>query len=189
MIDAFDAVVRGRRSIRRYASGEVPEESIRQILDLARYAPSSMGGEPWCFVVVRDPDLRRRLADIKNTHCPPAKREAYPADFLATAPVVIAVGVERARAHGRERENGILAAAWILLAAQARGLGSVYLSAYQSDGPDLAEEIGALLGLPSGIEPVALVPLGFPAETPAPKERRLLEEIVHEPFHQAEADA
>jgi nitroreductase len=93
---------------------------------------------------------------------------------------VVEVCVERDRAHGRERENGILAAAHLLLAAHARGLGGTYLTAYQPHDPALEGEIRLLLRLPPDIDPVALVPLGFPAERPAPKELRPLSDLIHD---------
>jgi nitroreductase len=175
----LDETIRGRRSIRRYQHREVPEALVREILDLASHTPSSMDGQPWCFVVIRNADAKKRLAAIKNAHCPVEKREQYPADFLAAAPVIIAVCVDKRRANDRERENGILATALLLLAAHARGLGSVYLSAYQPHSPALALEVGRLLELPPEIEPVTLIPLGFAAEIPPPKTMRGLTEMIH----------
>jgi nitroreductase len=171
--------VRGRRSIRRYQPREVPEALVSEILDLARHAPSSMDGQPCCFVILRRGETKKRLAVIKDAHCPPGKRAGYPAGFLAAAPLVVAVCVERDRAHGRERENAILATAFLLLAAHERALSGVYLSAYQWDDPALALEIARLLDLPPGIEPVTLVPLGYPAEDPPPKTMRSLKTLVH----------
>src|SRR3970282_2867530 len=53
-----------RRSIRGYdESREVPEETVRAILDCARWAPSGGNGQPWEFVVVRDPATRYKIAD------------------------------------------------------------------------------------------------------------------------------
>jgi len=173
-----DELLRTRRSIRRYQPHEVPEATLREILDLARHAPSSMDGQPCSFVVVRDVERKRRLAAIKNAHCPPEK-SAFAADFVADAPVVVAVCVERSRSNERERENGVLATGWLLLAAHAHGLGGVYLSAYQPDDAALARELKALLELPEGVEPVTLVPLGLPAERPTSKQLRPLETLVH----------
>ncbi|HYC23365.1 MAG TPA: nitroreductase family protein [Candidatus Bathyarchaeia archaeon] len=175
-----------RRSVRSYQDQEVPVALVRDLLDLARRAPSSLNGQPCHFFVLRDAARRRRLAEIKNRHCPPEKKE-YPADFLALAPVVVVVCVERRRSFGRELENGILAAAFLLLAAHARGLAGVYLSAYPSgERPGeragdrgLAAEIRALVALPEGLVPVAIVPLGYPAAVPPAKVLRSLEEIVH----------
>jgi nitroreductase len=174
----FDEIVHGRRSIRKYDHGEVPDPLVREILDLARHAPTSMNGQACCFVVIRDAEIRRRLAEIKNLHCPPEKRD-YPADFLADAPVIIAVCVERGRAFGREIENGVLASAFLLLAASSRGLAGVFLTAYNRDDPALAASIRALLRLPDGVDPVTLVPLGYPDAEPAAKTLRPLKEIVH----------
>lgn len=179
-ISSADEVLRGRRSIRRYAPRGVPDELVHEILDLARYAPSSMGAQPSCFVVIRSRDALERLAAIKDAHCAPDKREAYPAGFLARAPLVVAVCIERGRAHGRGREGGILAASHLLLAAHARGLGGTYLTAYQPDDPGLEREIRLLLRLPAEVDPIALVPLGFPDERPAPRELRPLGELIHE---------
>ena len=174
-----EQLLKSRRAVRCYEPRPVPDQLIESILDTARYAPSSMNGQPWCFIVVRNPATKQALAHLKNAYCPPGK-QAYPADFLAEAPAIVAIGIERQRAHQRERENGVLAAAYVMLAACALGLGSVFLSAYQPSDPGLAREIATLLGLPDGIEPVALVPLGFPAESPAPKVLRALSEIVHD---------
>jgi len=175
----LDEVLRGRRSIRRYAPRELPDKLVLEILDLARHAPCSMGAQPCCFVVIRTPAALERLAAIKNAFCAADKREAYPAGFLAEAPVVVVVCVERDRAHGRGHENGILAAAHLLLAAHARGLGGTYLTAYQPDDPGLEREIRLLLRLPPDIDPVVVVPLGFPAERPAPKRLRPLSSLIH----------
>jgi nitroreductase len=86
--------------------------------------------------------------------------------------------VERDESWGREIENGVLATAFLILAAQDRGLGSVYLTAYRGDDPELAREIRAALGLADGLEAIAIVPLGYPAEAPEPKPLQPLEEIV-----------
>jgi nitroreductase len=174
----FDDVVRGRRSIRRFTDRPVPDETVGQILDLARHAPSSMNGQPWCFVVVRSAETKRRLAELKNRFCPLEKRE-YPADFLATAPVVIAVCAHRDRAHDRGRESALLASATILLAAHRFGLGSVFLSAYESKGDELRTAIAGLLGLPDGVEPFTLLPLGHPGGPPVGKALRPRSELVH----------
>lgn len=176
---SLDETIAGRRSIRSYRPEAVTDTLLHEILDLARHAPSSMDGQPCHFIVIRDPATRSRLAAIKDAHCPPEKR-AFPADFLADTPVVIAVCVDRQRSHDRPVENAVLATAFLLLAAASRGLGSVYLSAHRDGDPALREEIRALLTLPSHVDPVTLVPLGYARATAPPKRLRSLEEIVHD---------
>jgi nitroreductase len=175
---SFEEVVRRRRSIRRYEDRDVPDEVIAEVLELATHAPSSMNGQPWSFIIVRDAETKRRLSELKNRFCPPEKR-SFRAEFLSQAPVIVVVGVDRHRSFGRDLENGVLATAWLLLAAQEKGLGSVYLSAYQPHDPGLQIEIGKLLHLPAETRAVTLLPLGYPAETPVPKEVRPLTEILH----------
>jgi len=182
---SFDKVVATRRSIRVYDRREVSDSVVREILDLARHAPTSMNGQACCFLVIRDPATKRRLAEIKNLHSPPEKR-SYPADYLADAPVIVAVCVERARSFGREPENGILATAFLLLAATSRGLSGVYLSATQRDDPELTASIRDLLHIPAGIDPITLVPLGYPGAEPPAKTLRPLEEIIRYEFFDRE---
>lgn len=167
----------GRRSVRAFRNRRVPEAVVRQLLDLARRAPSSMNGQPWHFIVVRRPALKRTLAEIKNRYCP-AEKAAYRADFLKQAHVLI-VCVEKQRSHDRDVENAALAAAIFMLAAHAKGLSCVYMSAYQKDAPGLAREIRKLFRLPQNVVPVTILPFGYPAAIPAKKELRKLEEMIH----------
>lgn len=139
-----------------------------------------MGGQPWSFVVIRDPDLKRQIAGIKNRHCP-VEKTAFQADFLAEAPVLIVTCADRGRAHDRGTESAVLATAHLMLAAANRGLGTVYLSAYRPGAPELAEDLRRLLCIPADVDPVTLVPVGFPAETPEAKAVRPLDEVL---FHE-----
>src|SRR5579872_3569191 len=175
---SFDEAVIRRRSIRKYDGRDIPDARLSELLDLARHAPTSMNGQACCFVVIRDRAIREKLAQIKNIHCPPEKRD-YPADFLTEAPVVVAVCVERGRSFGREIENGVLASGFLLLAAASRGLSGVFLTAYNQNDPTLEADVRAVLQLPDGIDPIALIPLGYPAAEPGPKLLRKIEEIVH----------
>jgi len=173
----FDEAVKGRRSIRKYRNRGVEDSVIEEILDLARYAPSSMNGQPWTFMVVRDDETKRKLAEIKNKYCPVEKQE-YRADFLQSAPAIVVVCVDKEKSYDREIENGVLAAASLLLAAHTRGLGSVYMSAYRKDEPAVAEEIRQILGIPSHTDPISILPLGYPDETPEPKNMESIHRLV-----------
>jgi nitroreductase len=174
----FSDVVKGRRSIRKYQDRSIPDSEVEILVDLARHAPSSMNGQPWHFVIVKNSESKAALAAIKNRFCPPEK-QAYQADFIRTAPLIIVICVERSRSFGREIENGIIAASIIMLGAQSRGLGSVYMSAYLSEEPKLSEAIRKELGIPEAFAPISMLPLGHPDEIPKPKELRPLREIIH----------
>jgi nitroreductase len=174
----FADVVKSRRGVRSYRDAPIPEAKIEQLLDIARHAPSSMNGQPWHFVVIKKYETKKSLVEIKNKYCPPEK-QAFPADFLEKAPVILVVCVEKTKSFGRDVENAVLAASCILLGAHSIGLGSVYLSAYMASEPRLSEEIRRELNIPAGISPISILPLGYPNEIPRPKELRELKEMIH----------
>lgn len=156
----------------------MPDTVVTDLIDLARHSPSSLNGQPWHFIVVHDAAIKADLVAIKNRFCPPAKR-AYPADFLQQAPVIVVVCVDRERSFGRAIENGMLATSVILLGAHTMGLGSVCLTAYNAEEPALAAAIGRALELPESIQPVSILPLGYPDEAAAPKTLPALEDVIH----------
>jgi nitroreductase len=169
-LDLFEAI-RLRRSIRAFTRDEVSDEEVEKILDAARRAPSAGNIQPWEFIVVRRPEIKRRLA-----------RAALHQTFIEEAPVVIVVCADEVRSGRGYGSRGInlyciqdTAAATenILLAACALGLGACWVGAFRED------EVKAALGMPRGVRPVAIVPVGHPAERPRAPYKRSLREIVH----------
>ena len=173
----IDEAIRGRRSIRKFRNQDIADSVIEEILDLARHAPSSMNGQPWYFTIVRKNETKRRLAEIKNKYCP-VEKQVYRADFIQNASAIIIVCVDREKSYDRGIENGVLASANILLAAYSKGIGSVYMSAYKTDEPALANEIKLTLGIPEHVDPISIIPLGYPDESPEPKNMQSLHGII-----------
>ena len=66
--DDLLALVKQRRSVRRFKSDPVPDQLIRQIIDVARWAPSGFNMQPWEFVIVRKPALREKIVEITRTY-------------------------------------------------------------------------------------------------------------------------
>jgi nitroreductase len=161
---------RRRFSCRSYRPDPVPQEAIDAMLDAAIWAPSGGNLQPWRFVIVRSPGLRRSLASA-----------AYGQSFVAAAPTVVvvcAVPDESARHYGpRGRDLYCLqdtAAATenLLLAAVDLGLGACWVGAF--DERAVARE----LDLQDGWRPVAMVPVGFPAEKESRRSRRPVADIT-----------
>jgi nitroreductase len=178
----FEQAVKARRTIRTFSTREVPDELVHALIDCALRAPSSMDGQPWRFIIVRSSETKKSLAEIKNKYCPPEKRE-FPAGFLRNAPAVVLTCVERASSYDRGIENGVLATAHLLLAAANYGLTSVYMSAYKTGTPEVADEIRAILNIPADFEPITLVPIGYPGAEPGPKNIKTPDEVIfHETF-------
>lgn len=166
-VDAIEAIL-SRRSIRRYTSQPVPEAAVRRLLEAAMSAPSAGNEQPWQFVVITD---RRILDEIPAFH-------PY-AEMLKEASVAILVcgdlRLERYRDHWVQDCSA--ATQNILLAAHASGLGAVWVGIYPTG--DRVARIRKLLGLPSHVVPLCLVPLGYPAEQ-IPRAERYEASRVHQ---------
>ncbi len=163
--------IKGRRSIRAFASQDVPAEIVEKIVDAARWAPSAGNIQPWEFIIVRKPEIKRRLAE-----------SALDQSFIEEAPVVIVVCAdENSSSEGYGVRGKTLyciqdtAAAIqnILLAAYSFGLGTCWVGAFRE------EEAREILKISYGIRPVAIIPVGYPAEVPSPRSIKPINQIVH----------
>lgn len=169
-MDVFETMV-ARRSIRRLHSDPVPSPTMDRILEAARQAPSAGNRQAFEIVVVRDP--RRRIA---------LARACLEQWFIAEAPVVLVFVAAPARnrsRYGRRSaelyavQDATIACAHAHLAATALGLGSCWIGAF--DDASVSELVGA-----EGDErPVAILPIGRPAEGPSPMPRRPIADLVH----------
>jgi nitroreductase len=165
---ALLALLRDRRSIRRYREDPVPDGMIDQLLEAGRWAPSANNLQPWHFIVVRDPVIRKEIAEF-------TLHSGEPHVHLSESPVLIVLcGVERDRIY-HEYLNGdvAMAALQMMLQAKAIGLGTCWVGGLNRAA------IGGLLRIPDPIQVVCLLTVGFPGEDPEPPPRRPLEEIVH----------
>ncbi len=169
-MDVFQAV-RTRRSIRSFTSEMVSEEDVMKLIDAARWAPSAGNNQPWEFIIVREPRIKRDLSVA-----------ALDQMFLEEAPVLIVVCANQLRSMQRYGSRGTAlyclqdtAAATqnIHLAACALGLASCWVGAFDE------EKVKEALCIPSGVRPVAIIPVGRPAEKPKTTSRRSTAEIVH----------
>lgn len=191
-------LVQQRRSIRGYdASREVSDETIRTILDCARWAPSGGNAQPWEFIVVRDRAVRQKIGDyyLKQME---QKREMDLAvrgtakmtgDGFRHAPVhIIILGdprvkeaypirtkLEKAESHFI---TGLANATLLIhLAVTAMGLASQYVS--DANSPYLETMLKALLGIPEPLRIYHLVPIGYARSAVAAPPRRGLDELIH----------
>jgi len=158
-MDAMEAIL-SRRSIRQYTAQPVPDELITELLKAAMSAPSSGNRQSWQFVVINE---RQILDEIPRFH-PYSK-------MLKEAPVAILVcGDERLAARkGGWVQDCSAATENILIAAHAKGLGAVWLGVYPVE--ERVVGLRQLLGLPEHIFPLALISIGYPAETKPPANR------------------
>lgn len=159
--------IRRRRSIRKYTDEPVSRETVRELLAAAMSAPSAANEQPWQFIVIDDPGV---LANIPTVG--PFIREG------ADAPVAILVCGDLSvfRMPGFWVQDCSAATENLLLAAHERGLGAVWTAVYPMEDRMLG--FRNLFSLPDTVIPFALVPIGYPAETP-PAEDRFRDDRIH----------
>lgn len=141
-------VVRKRRSIRKYGPGDVPEEHVKLMLEAAMMAPSARNSRPWEFVVIRDAEARRKLA------------ESHPYCKANDVPVVIVVCGFPDLSEFWQQDCGA-AAQNILLTAADLGYGACWCGVHPTDR---TEKVKAIIKRDS--IPVMAITVGFAAESP-----------------------
>lgn len=149
-----------RRSIRKYTDEPVSEYDVKDLLKAAMAAPSAQNEQPWEFIVVRD---RQLLTEITKFH-PYSK-------MLKEAPLAIIVcgDQEREKSKGYWVQDCSAAAENILIAAQDKGLGAVWLGVYPKE--DRVKEMRKLFHIPGHVTPMCIISVGHPAERKEPAER------------------
>lgn len=151
-----------RRSVRRYRDEEVDERLLYEVLEVARWAPSSKNRQPWEFILIRNPKILKELSKHSSNAKPLEK---------AKAAVAVIVDVKTSpKTYLLDAANVTL---YILLAAHALDLGSVWINALDNEG------MREVLKIPEGKTLVSIIALGWPEEQPEHRPRKRLREILH----------
>ncbi|MDE7411998.1 MAG: nitroreductase family protein [Paramuribaculum sp.] len=165
-LEEFTRLCASRFSCRSYTSDPVPEAVLQSILQCVRLAPSACNRQPWQFVIIDTPQMRSAIL------------EAYPRQWLENVPLfIVACGVHSQAWHrpdGKDHTDVDVAIAveHICLAAGAAGLGTCWICNF--DRAVLARAINA----PDDIEPIAIIPIGYPAMAEPEKTRKSISEIT-----------
>ena len=165
-MDVYEAIAK-RKSVRSFKDEEIRDEIISRVLEAARLAPSASNRQEWRFIVVRDQVMRKKLAEAAGGQ-----------KFVGEAPVVLACCAEtdeHVMACGQlcYPIDVAIAMDHITLCAAVEGLGTCWIGAFEE------EPVKQLLGIPSPVRVVGLLPVGYPKESSTDKKKRLtLEEIV-----------
>ncbi len=159
-MDTFTCI-RTRREIRDYLDEPIPDESLQQILEAGRLAPSSKNSQPWHFIVIRDQTTLKKISELTPTGA-----------HIARAPLAIAILMDAAKLP---EIDGARAVQNMVLAAWDMGIGSCWVTNFYEDG------VKDLLSAPQMMKLVTVMPFGYPVEanTKRKKTRKPLNEIVH----------
>jgi nitroreductase len=154
--------IRTRKSVRAFLDKLVEDEKLNRILEAGRLAPSASNRQEWRFVIVRQPETRKKLAGAVDST----------AAFVGKGPVIIAACADT---DGHSMKCGQLcypidvaiALDHMTLAAVELGLGTCWIGMFEE------KRVRKILGIPERIRVVALMPLGYPAD-PSPIEKKRL---------------
>ena len=213
-MDVMEAIAR-RRSIRSFRPDPVPMALIEELLEAARLAPSGGNTQPWRFLMVTDPEEKKRVRALSLDQ-----------RFLEEAPVLIicfgdtkAFSKEAGKARFREfRQFGVLETLSGLFADPERrreieatpemprgqmisaALAYTYIAiehlVLMATALGLGScwvgalggsgELNALFGLPYNLIPAAIIPIGYTDKWPSPRPRLPMEEILVRPLPRGE---
>ncbi len=157
-MEVFDAV-RTILAVRAYDDRPIPDATVRRIVEAGRLSASTMNKQPWRFIVVQEREDLRRLGELATT-----------GPYIAQAQMAIVVAVERTPSATSDASRAIQS---MMLAAWADGVGSNWVGS----GFD---ESKRLLGIPAGLDVVAIIPFGYPAQPGGrgKKQRKPLASVV-----------
>ena len=177
---AFLDTIRLRRTVRDFSPDPVPDEIIADCIEAAALAPSGANLQPWMFVVVKDPDLKRKIRiaaekeEYENYHGRmPAEwlkalaplQTDWRKEFLDIAPLLIVVfkedyGIDaegRHVTHYYVNESVGIACGFLLAALNAAGLATL------THTPSPMGFLTSILQRPKNEKPYLLIPVGYPA--------------------------
>jgi nitroreductase len=198
-ISLFDAIY-SQRAIRKLKPDPVSDEFVHKLIEAATKAPSGGNTEPWAFIVIREAATKQKIAEwyldawektyVAGTNAgenlPPNLVRVYgAADHLAhniqNVPVLIMVCGKNAptshNPHTAAYYGSIYPAVQnLLLAARGLGLGASLTTLHKMHEPEVKE----LLGIPEGVETIAMIPVGHPRGRYGPTTRRPVEEVTHQ---------
>jgi nitroreductase len=200
-IGLFEAMYT-QRTLRRYKPDAVPDELVRRLVEAATKAPSGGNRQPWNFIVIRDAESKRKLGewyrdawDRTYGQIAPEQRAALPgamrrvvgsaehlAYHLAETPVLILACLRDmpvaalAGAAASSAYGSIFPAVQnLLLAARGLGLGAALTTLHKMHDAEVKE----LLGIPEGVETVALIPVGYPLDAYGPTTRVPVDKVLY----------
>ncbi|MGD8985033.1 MAG: nitroreductase family protein [Desulfobacteraceae bacterium] len=157
--------IRTRRSIRKFTTDEVDDQTLDRIIEMGTWAPSGLNNQPWKFVIVRDRELRIELS-----------RQTKYAHIIKGAPVCIAVFLDNDESYNRVKDIQAMGACIqnMLLAVHHLGLGAVWLGEILNN----REAVEKILDVPESCELMAVVALGHSAEHRGKGSRRAIDRVI-----------
>lgn len=143
--------IKARRSVRTYKAAMPAEGDILKVLEAGRWAPSGLNNQPWRFMVVRDPDTKKRISAFTRYGL-----------IIKKAPLLIVVCMDTAVSYNRDKDAMAIGACIqnMLLEGHSLGFGMCWLGEILNKKEELAE----FLDLNDDLEIMAVITVGYPDE-------------------------
>lgn len=157
--------IENRQSIKSFSDKPVPKEKLANILEAGRRAPSAKNRQPWRFIVIDAPELRKKV-----------ETAAFGQEHVGQAPVIIAActtNIDYLMPNGQISYpiDIAISVSFMMVQAQAEELGTCIVSTYDE------QEIKDILTVPYSMRVVMLLLVGYPEEIPFPVQRKSLKRI------------
>lgn len=181
----FSQVIKNRVSVRKYLTTDINDYQLYYILECGHSAPTAGNIQPWEFIIVKDHDQKDRI--VKTTYVGNQRNSLTHQDWLLEAPVFIVVSADKERVAARYGEENMKKIIYLdcsacienmLLAAVDLNLGSCYISGFRE------EELSEVLKLPSHLEPIGFLPIGYIDGKTNKRPKRSLKETIHYEFYE-----
>lgn len=171
--------IKGRRSVRKFTDEKVDHDVLERVVQAASCAPSWKNTQIARYIVIEDNAIKNEIAD----HC--VMDFAFNAATIKNAPALVVVtyvagrsGFERDGSFSTSKEDrwemfdAGIASQTFCLAAHKEGLGSVIMGIFDED------KVAQAAHVPQGQKVAALIPVGYPAESPEMPKRKMVEELI-----------
>lgn len=163
--------IESRRSIRKFEEKSVGDDDIRELLNAARLAPSWANRQEWRFVIVREEATKQQLKETLRETNPVGKH-----GFKAPVIIVLCAVKDEVTVHQSKPYYLVdagLAMQNLMLTAVDKGLGTCWIGSFDEN------RVRDILGIPDSVAIVGITPVGYPAQSPEPRPRMNLDELVH----------
>jgi len=160
-----------RRSIRAYEPKKVEREVIIKILTAANWAPSGNNLQPWRFAVITNNELIKKVASLTAYHKWVQSAPCLIAVFLDTKVIddtISNIHLKHIQAIGAAIQN-------ILLEANDLGLGTCWIGEILKN----EDKVKALIEIPSEMQLMAVITVGYPSKTSKSRRRAVSETIIN----------
>jgi len=170
-MDNLLEIIRSRRSIRLFKETSPTTDEIASVLEAGRWAPSGMNNQPWRFLVIRDGDLKNRIAALTEY-----------GTIINDSACCIAVFYHQPSGYNRDKDLMAIGACIqnMLLEAHALGLGAVWLGEILKN----RDKFCGIASVPSGNELMAAIAIGVPDESPAGDRKEISSLMIREDTHE-----